>query len=279
MKLLIAGAAGQVGQELTRELGTEHEVLALSSSQLDVTRLDRCLEAARSFRPDAILNAAAYTKVDDCEILMVRAYAVNAAGARNLALAAESVKARCLYLSTDYVFNGRSDRPYKEFDPTDPINAYGRSKLAGEELTRSMTHRHFIVRTSWVCGYHGSNFVKTIRQLAASRPYLEVVHDQRGCPTFAADLARAIGHLVQTECYGTYHVTNQGDCTWYEFATEILRRAGSPVEVRPVTSDHFARPAKRPAFSVLDHVAWRAEGFPSLRPWQEALQELLTHLD
>jgi len=190
-------------------------------------------------------------------------------------LAAEEIGAKFVYISTDYVFDGRADKPYREYDRTDPQTVYGRSKLAGEQLVQSLSSRYFIVRTSWVYGKHGANFVKTMLKLAEERDRLKVVHDQIGSPTYTLDLARFLLELVKTDYYGIYHASNSGICSWYEFAKAIFEERRLNVHVEPCTTEEFPRPAPRPAWSVLDHGAIRAHGFEPLRPWREALRHYL----
>jgi dTDP-4-dehydrorhamnose reductase len=225
--------------------------------------------------PDAVVHCAAYTKVDQAESEPDEAYRVNAYGTRNAALAAEEVGAKFVYVSTDYVFDGRADKPYREYDRTDPQTVYGRSKLAGEQLVQSLSSRYFIVRTSWVYGKYGANFVKTMLKLAEDRDRLKVVHDQVGSPTYTLDLARFLLELVRTDYFGIYHASNSGICSWYEFAKAIFEERGLNVQVEPCTTEEFPRPAPRPAWSVLDQGAIRAHGFKPIRPWREALRSFL----
>ncbi|MBC7292878.1 MAG: dTDP-4-dehydrorhamnose reductase, partial [Thermoleophilia bacterium] len=207
MRVLILGAAGQLGSELCSVLGAEHEVIAMTRTEADFAHLSQLLAIARRASPDVIINAAAYTDVDGCETNWDRAFLVNALGARNAAIAAREVGAKLVHVSTDYVFDGRKDGPYFEFDPPSPINVYGASKLWGENLVRKQWPKHFIVRTAWLYDRSGKNFVKTMFRLAREQKDLRVVNDQRGTPTWAADLARQIAKLVQTDWYGTYHCT------------------------------------------------------------------------
>lgn len=278
MRVLITGGRGQLGRELAKVFGAEegHAVLAPGRAELDVTRPEEVRRAFHDFCPEAVVHAAANTNVDGCELDEDGAYLVNALGTRNVAAAAEEAGARLVYISTDYVFDGRSRRPYKEFDPPGPLSVYGKSKLAGERFASAFCRRHFIVRTSWLYGPHGKNFVKTMLALGEQKGEVAVVDDQVGSPTYAPDLARFVAALVKTELYGTYHATNAGACSWYEFARAIFRAAGlERVKVRPITTAELNRPAPRPAYSVLDNCCLRLQGLPGLRPWEEALREFL----
>jgi len=275
MRVLVTGAGGQLGRELCAMAGGSAEVIGLERSALDVTDLARCREAVGAYRPDAVIHAAAYTAVDRAEVEPDEAFRVNAAGTRNMALAAREGRAKFCYISTDYVFDGRAAAPYNEYDAPNPLNVYGKSKLAGERLAQSLTDRWFVVRTSWVYGAHGANFVKTMLRLGAERGWVQVVADQTGSPTWAKDLAVFLLALVSTEAYGIYHAANAGHCSWYEFAKAIFEEKGMPVEVVPCTTEEFPRPARRPAYSVLDGAAVRYNGLPAMRHWREALREFL----
>jgi len=275
MRVLVTGAGGQLGRELCAMAGGSAEVIGLERSALDVTDLARCREAVGAYRPDAVIHAAAYTAVDRAEVEPDEAFRVNAAGTRNMALAAREGRAKFCYISTDYVFDGRAAAPYNEYDAPNPLNVYGKSKLAGERLAQSLTDRWFVVRTSWVYGANGANFVKTMLRLGAERGRVQVVADQTGSPTWAKDLAVFLLALVSTEAYGIYHAANAGHCSWYEFAKAIFEEKGMPVEVVPCTTEEFPRPARRPAYSVLDGAAVRYNGLPAMRHWREALREFL----
>ena len=273
MKIVVTGANGQLGRDLVRRLSAEHEVYGFGREALDVRDPDACRDVLRRVRPDVVVHAAAYTAVDRAESEPDEAFRVNADGTRNIAMAAEEVGAKLCYVSTDYVFDGRKGRPYDEYDDTNPLNVYGRSKRAGEWLVQALCRKFFIVRTAWVYGAHGQNFVKTMLRLARERDVIRVVDDQVGSPTYTVDLADFLARLVVTDRYGIYHATNAGSCSWYEFARAIFEEAGLHVRVEPCTTDEFPRPAPRPKYSVLDHMAIRTNGFPDLRHWREALKE------
>lgn len=278
MKVLLTGAKGQLGSALVNllEEAGDGEVISFGRDELDVTKPSVVHEIITGCVPDAVIHAAANTNVDGCEQEPDSAYAVNALGARNVAVASAKVGARLVYVSTDYVFDGNAGASYTEFDRPAPLGVYGKSKLAGERYVAGLSHKYFIVRTSWLYGHHGRNFVKTMLDLAGTKTELAVVDDQVGSPTYAKDLAAFIAELIKTELYGIYHATNTGSCSWYQFACSIFRMAGlSHIKVKPVSTVELGRPAPRPAYSVLDHYCIRLSGFTDLRSWEEALQEYL----
>jgi len=278
MKILITGGRGQLGRDLEEVLlkTGKHELTCPGRGELDVTKLDEVQQLILNNRPEVIIHAAANTNVDQCELDEDSAYLVNALGTRNVAVAAAKVGAKLVYVSTDYVFNGRAGRPYTEFDIPDPINVYGKSKLAGEQYVVSLSNKYFIVRTSWLYGRYGKNFVKTMLNLAKEKSEVSVVNDQVGSPTYTKDLARFIAELIQTELYGIYHASNSGFCSWFDFARAIFEMAGlEQVKVRPISTPELNRPAPRPAFSVLDNYCLRLQGLAALQSWEEALQEFL----
>lgn len=279
MRVLITGAGGQVGRELdTTFVAAGHEVIATDRTNLDIADRDSVLAAITATQPEAVVNAAAWTAVDACEGDPDRAFRLNALAVRHVADAARRVGAHVCHLSTDYVFNGDQPDPYREWDRACPRSVYGHSKLGGEqELDPGST----IVRTSWVCGAHGSNMVKTILRLAREHDRLTFVSDQRGHPTFAADLAGKISDLVVDRRPGLFHVTNQGAVSWFELAQEVLELAGlDPARVEPITTAELIppRPAPRPANSVLDNAALRLSGLPLLPHHREPLERLIRQL-
>ncbi len=274
MKIALIGAAGMLGRDVMDVMAAHHPMHPYPKEALDITDAGQVVQAMEKLQPDAVINCAAFTNVDGCETEPDTAMRINGDGAKNLAVAADKVGARLLHISTDYVFDGTAKVPYVESDPTGPVTEYGKSKLAGEEAVRGACDRHFIMRTAWLYGAHGNNFVATMLKLAAEKDQLTVVDDQVGSPTWTRDLAQAIRQLIETDAFGTYHATNSGQCSWYGFAREIFRLGGIATKVLPVTSDQFPRPAKRPAFSALNTGALTALGI-TLRPWEEALAEFL----
>ena len=273
MRVTIFGASGLLGKALMHEW-SEDAVTGLGSRDADIRDANRVLQVVQETNPEWIVLAAAYTDVDGCESNPELAFAVNRDGAVNIATAAKVVGARLIFLSSDYVFDGKKTTPYEIGDLRNPQSVYGRTKAEAEiKLLESMPDC-CIARTSWLFGTGGKCFPDTILKLAVSRPILDVVNDQRGCPTYTVDLARAVIQLCRKRADGIVHVTNAGDCTWFEFAGEIVRRAGLATTVRPVSSQQMARPAPRPANSVLSPARLHALGI-EMPPWQKALRSYL----
>ncbi|MED3931033.1 dTDP-4-dehydrorhamnose reductase [Priestia megaterium] len=275
-KVLITGANGQLGKELV-ELFTEKgfEVYGFGRDKMDITNQVQVQEIIGAVKPDIVIHSAAHTKVDLAESEPDQAFLINAYGTRNVAVAAEAVGAKFVYVSTDYVFDGTTNKPYNEFSPTSPLGVYGKSKLAGEQFVRDFHSKFFIVRTSWVYGKYGVNFVKTMLKLGEERKELSVVSDQIGCPTYTLDLANAILELINSEKYGIYHISNSGSCSWYELAKEIFKEAKMEIKVIPCTTAEFPRPAARPAYSVLEHMSIELNQFSSIRSWREGLSAFI----
>jgi dTDP-4-dehydrorhamnose reductase len=272
MRILITGGDGQLGCELQRVLQDEKPVLGIWPG-FDLLKPES--EAfIREARPEVVIHAAAYTDVDGAERDPEQAMAVNAGGTERVASAAARIGARLICLSTDYVFDGRKGTPYVETDDPNPLNAYGRSKLEGERRALAGCPRTLIVRTAWLYGAQGRNFVKTIMRLAATQPALRVVADQRGCPTHAGDLAVALARILQTDLTGIVHATGAGDCTWHEFASAIVAEMGLAVPVHPITTTEAARPAARPPCAVLANRRLASAGI-ALPPWREALSRFM----
>ena len=285
MKILITGSNGMLATQVITDLERGYTELgevpaALKGAQLllaDVDTLDITDKAAvESFmeenRPDVVINCAAYTNVDGCESNQDTAFSVNAIGSRNLAIGCENIGAKLVHVSTDYVFRGDEPTPRREYDMPRPISAYGKTKYAGEEFVRQYCKKSFIVRTAWLYGYTGKNFVKTMVWLAKEKGGAKVVNDQHGNPTNAADLSHHLLKIAASEEYGTYHCTGNGECTWYEFAAEIARLAGYEGVMSPCTSEEFPTPTKRPAYSSLDNMMLRVTVGDEMRHWKDALK-------
>jgi dTDP-4-dehydrorhamnose reductase len=276
MRWLITGSYGQLGTDLQVVLGDDPaaEVTAVDVDSLDITDQGAVDKAVESFRPDVLVNAAAFTAVDAAEEREDVAYQVNAVGPAVLAAALSRHGGRLIHVSTDYVFAGDADRPYEVDDAPDPRSAYGRTKLAGERAVRELLpDASYVVRTAWVYGGTGANFVKTMARLERERETVSVVDDQRGSPTWSADLARGLVELGRSQVpAGTLHCTGSGDTTWFGFTQAIFAELGAdPARVLPTTTDQFPRPAPRPAYSVLSDTAWRAAGLTPMPGWREAL--------
>ncbi len=275
MKILITGSDGMLGHDLADVLKGKHELILTTSKTLDITDKDHVIDFVSSQKPDMLINAAAYTDVDGCEKNQELAYSVNGEGVRNLAMACKKIGCGLVHISTDYVFNGENTRPWVEDDETGPISVYGKSKLEGEKAICEILDKYFILRTAWLYGVNGRNFPKTMLELAENHSKITVVYDEVGTPTYTLDLAQAISKLIETDCYGIYHLTNSGSCSWCEFARYIFEIAGADVEVVPVTADEFARPAPRPSYSVLENRNWVENGFEPLRNYTEAIKEYI----
>lgn len=292
MKILITGAKGQLGTQISNilknmnsELGAidirykEAEVAGVDIDELDIANLSETRKYISNIKPDIIINCAAYTNVDGCESNEDLAFKANAIGPRNLAIISEEIGAKLIHVSTDYVFSGDGVKPYREYDLPNPKSVYGNTKYLGEEYVREFCSRYFIVRTAWLYGYYGNNFVKTIIKAAKEKGKLEVVNDQRGNPTNAEDLAYHLLKLALTEEYGIYHCTGTGECSWYDFACKIVEYAGIDCTVNPTTSDKINRAAKRPSFSSLDNMMLRCTVGDEMRQWEDALKVYMQNIN
>ena len=284
MKIAIIGADGQLGTDLSQAL-SNFEVISLTQTDIEITSMDSVRKALSNHKPDAIVNTAAFVRVDDCETEPDKAFQVNALGARNVAVVAQELGAKLVHTSTDYVFGGEPEpkrSPYTEFDVPIPLNLYGKSKLAGENLVQHLCNRYFIVRTSSLFGIAGAmgkggNFIETIIKLAKERDELRVVNDQVFSPTYTPDLASKIAQLIATEYYGIFHITNSGTCSWYQFAVEVLKLARLKTPITPITSAEYHQKARRPNNSALDNYQLRLLGMANMRSWQEALKDYMIH--
>ncbi len=273
MRVLIIGATGLLGKALLEEWHFDH-IVGVGSRDTDIRDPRQVRELFTRCQPDWTVLAAAYTDVDGCEKDPDRAYQVNCVGTINVARAAREAGSRLLFLSTDYVFDGRKGTPYETDDPVGPINVYGRSKAEAEKGLAEIFPDCCIVRTSWLFGAHGKCFPNTILEMAQSQKRLFVVADQTGSPTFNRDLARTIIQLVRANAQGTIHATNAGECTWYEFASEVVRTGRTDVVIEPIRSEDLARPAARPKYSVLSSGGLESYGV-RMRPWRETISEYL----
>ena len=270
--ILVVGANGMLGQDLMQVL--EGEIRGVDIGDIDITSMESVQRVLFTLKPGVVVNAAAYTDVDGCELNRELAMQVNAEGVAHLAMICRDIGARLVHVSTDYVFDGAGGEPYQEDDLPNPLSVYGESKLAGEMNAR-LTEDHLIVRTQWLYGVHGKNFVETMLRLARERRELSVVDDQIGSPTWTMDLALAIRTLLEKGSRGTYHAVNSGSCSWNDFARAIFAEAGVEVEVTPMTTAELGRPARRPLYSVLDCGKLERDAGLKLEPWHEALKKYL----
>lgn len=290
MKVLITGAKGQLGKQITNilrngqseigKLPAEYEnveIIGVDVDVLDITDINAVRSYLTDVKPEIIINCAAYTNVDACESNEDLAFKINALGPRNLAIISNEVNAKVVHVSTDYVFSGEGTVPFKEYDETIPVSVYGKTKLAGEKFVREIADKYYIIRTAWLYGYEGSNFVYTIIKAGKEKGYLTVVDDQRGNPTNAEDLAHHMLKVAVTEEYGTYHCTGTGECSWYDFASKIIEFSNIECKVDPVTSNDYVRAAKRPSYSSLDNMMLRVTVGDEMRNWEDALKVFLNN--
>lgn len=281
MKILVTGSNGLLGYDIVRQLlQLGHDVISCGRKEMDIEVFDECSKVIEQHLPEIIIHCAAYTAVDNAESHIDQAYQINTVGTMNIAICAKKIKAILVYISTDYVFDGEKQEPYHEFDKPNPVSIYGKTKRAGELIVENLTKSFFIVRTSWVYGLHGNNFVNTMLRLGQEQTNLKVVNDQTGSPTFTCDLAEFISKLIETNNFGIYHASNTGSCTWYQFALAIFEEAyqlGIEIKpyVQPCATTDFLRPALRPKNSRLEHLAILKNGFNEFRPWREALVDFL----
>lgn len=280
MKLLVTGTKGQLGYDVCKVLsarGIEHR--GVDIEDFDITNVQATHDYIAAYRPDGVIHCSAWTAVDRAEDELEKVRAVNAEGPRNIASACKEIGAKLVYISTDYVFPGTGDRFYEPDDPTGPLGAYGVTKLGGELAVQALLERYFIVRVSWVFGKNGNNFVRTMLRLAETKSELNVVCDQIGSPTYTADLAPLLCDMVVSEKYGVYHATNEGICSWAEFAEEIFRLAGKRVKVNPVPTSEYPTRAARPLNSRMSKAKLEAMGFSRLPDWHDALVRYLRELE
>lgn len=296
MKILITGSKGQLGNELQDiiksgkcdicnmpERVKEYEVIALDVGDLDITSFESVKKVLEKEKPDVVINCAAATNVDGCESNVDLAFKINALGPRNLAIICEKIDAKLVQVSTDYVFSGQGIKALTEFDLTAPYSVYGKTKLLGESYVRDFSSKYFIVRTAWLYGKVGKNFVYTMMKLGEEKEVLNVVNDQRGNPTNANDLAYHILKLIETEEYGVYHCTGKGECSWYDFASEIMKLSGRNCTVNPCTSSEYKamypNSADRPAYSSLDNMMLRCTVGDEMRDWKDAIKTFMDNVE
>ncbi len=276
MRILVTGVKGQLGHDVVNELAKRgHTPIGVDVEEMDITDASAVEKEMKKEPLDAVIHCAAYTAVDAAEDNREICMRVNAEGTRNIARVCRELDLKMVYISTDYVFDGEGERPWEPDDPRDPLNVYGESKYQGELAVEEYLEKYFTVRIAWVFGVNGKNFIKTMLRLAESQKEINVVNDQIGSPTYTYDLAVLLVDMVETEKYGRYHATNEGLCTWYEFAKEIFRQAGVDIRVNPVSSDEFPAKAKRPHNSRMDKRKLVRNGFRPLPPWQDALKRYL----
>lgn len=281
-KIMITGCNGQLGRALNQLYEKEQGITLINTdvfqgdniTPLNIMDVDAVLSFVREVKPDAIINCAAHTNVDKCETDIDNAYLINAVGPRNLSIAASETGAKLMHISTDYVFPGTENKALTEFDAVGPTSMYGKTKLAGENYVREFGDKYFIIRTAWLYG-DGKNFVKTMFRLAEDHKEIGVVKDQYGTPTSAEELAKAVKYLLPTENYGLFHGTCEGSCSWADFAAEIFRLAGKDTKVNYITTEEFASPTKRPAYSILDNYMLRLTTDFAFAPWQDAIAEYM----
>lgn len=274
-KVLITGAKGQLGVDFVKGLSEEYDTIELAKEELNIINLDKTINIVREIKPNIVINAAAYTNVDKAEKEVDLAYQINALGARNLAVACLETQSKLVHISTDFVFDGERNEPYIEFDKTNPLSTYGKSKLAGEELIKEIHPKHFIFRTSWLYGKNGNNFIKTMLRLAKEKKTLKIVNDQKGTPTYTKDLVEAIKKVMETDAYGIYHTSNEGECTWYEFAKHIFEILKIDIAILPITTKELNRLAKRPAYSVMRNYMLDLGFNYKMRNWKSSLKSFI----
>ena len=280
MKVLVTGAKGQLGTDLMHELEKRGiEGIGVDVQEMDITDAEACRRVIKNSGADAVIHCAAYTAVDAAEDNVDLCRRINGEGTRNVAQACKEADIKLMYISTDYVFDGQGTRPWEPDDERHPLNVYGQTKYEGELAVEELSDKYFIVRIAWVFGVAGKNFIKTMLRLGKERGAVSVVDDQIGSPTYTYDLARLLVDMIQTDKYGRYHATNEGLCSWYEFAKEIFRQAGMDVPVTPVSSDQFPAKAARPSNSRLSKEKLSENGFERLPAWQDALGRFLKEIE
>ena len=276
MRILVTGVKGQLGYDVMNELAKRgHTGIGVDVEEMDITDAAKVEQVIKESEVEAVIHCAAYTAVDAAEDNAELCHKINADGTENIAKVCKELDLKMIYISTDYVFNGEGTRPWEPDDEREPLNVYGQAKYEGELAVEKYLEKYYIVRIAWVFGVNGKNFIKTMLNLSETHDELSVVNDQIGSPTYTYDLAKLLVDMVETDKYGRYHATNEGLCTWYEFATEIFRQAGKEITVHPVTSEQFPSKAKRPHNSRMSKDKLEANGFDRLPTWQDALNRYL----
>lgn len=280
MKVLVTGTKGQLGFDVMRELEKRgHDAAGVDIEEMDITNAAQVNDVIKAVSPDVVIHCSAYTAVDRAEDEVELCRKVNAGGTKNIAEVCAELDCKMIYISTDYIFSGDGDRPWEPDDEADPLNVYGQTKYEGEQEVKSRLNKYFIVRISWVFGINGNNFIKTMLRLGKENGAVKVVDDQIGSPTYTYDLASLLVDMAESEAYGQYHATNEGICSWYEFAKEIFKAAGMDhVSVTPVTSDEFPAKAKRPSNSRMSKEKLVKNGFNKLPTWQDAVKRYIREL-
>ena len=276
MRILVTGVKGQLGYDVMNELAKRgHTGIGVDVEEMDITDAAKVEQVIKASDVEAVIHCAAYTAVDAAEDNVEICHKINAEGTENIAKVCKELDLKMIYISTDYVFNGEGTRPWEPDDEREPLNVYGQAKYEGELAVEKYLEKYYIVRIAWVFGVNGKNFIKTMLNLSETHDELSVVNDQIGSPTYTYDLAKLLVDMVETDKYGRYHATNEGLCTWYEFATEIFRQAGKEITVHPVTSEQFPSKARRPHNSRMSKDKLEANGFDRLPTWQDALNRYL----
>ena len=276
MKILLLGHKGMLGSDLLLKLSAKYEIVGMDKEEIDIVSASECKKAVKEIEPGVVINAAAYTNVDGCETAKDECFAVNSEAVKNIAEACRDKNIRIIHFSTDYVFDGKAKQPYKEDHQCNPINTYGASKMAGERYLRSLSDNYILIRTSWLYGLKGKNFVQTILDKAKTTKKLTVVDDQVGSTTYTKDLVAAVALLIEQNAKGIFHITNRGSCSWFQFAVKILQEAViHDIDITPIKSDQLRRPAMRPAYSVLSMQKFIQTTGKTMQPWQLGLQDYL----
>lgn len=280
MKVLVTGVKGQLGYDVVKHLEKRgHQPIGVDRDEMDLMDNEAIRTFIMNLKPEAIIHCAAYTAVDKAEEEVDTCYQINAESVKVIAQCAKALDVKMIYISTDYVFDGTKEGEYVETDLPNPINVYGASKLKGEQYVQALLEKYYIVRISWVFGVNGNNFIKTMRRLGAERDELNIINDQVGSPTYTADLAPLLVDMMETNKYGIYHATNEGFCSWYEFANEIFKQSRIEVKTNPITTDQYPTAAKRPMNSKMSKAKLKANGFSILLTWQQSLADYIIKIE